>query len=335
MAEKVLGSFYEPFCLNDQECFITTSMGIATYPMDGEDSETLLKNADIAMYNAKEKGKNQYVFCAQVKKAAIIENMKLKNKLYRALENKELEVYYQPQISCETEEVVGVEALLRWKHPELGNIPPDRFIPIAEQTGLIIPIGNWIMRTAFEHNKLLQNQGLPKIRMAVNLSIKQFQNKNIVKNVKQALSEADLEPRYVELEITESILMREQNYIIDSLNKLRDLGIKIAIDDFGTEYSSLNYLKHLPIDRIKIAMQFVQGIQINEKDEAITKAILVLAKNMGLGVVAEGVEKGYQLEFLKKRMCDEIQGFYYYRPMPFEQLRQLLRDNMISSQREA
>lgn len=335
MAERILDSFYEPFNLDNQECFVTTSIGIATYPMDGEDSETLLKNADIAMYNAKEKGKNQFVFCAQVKKAAIIQNMKLKNKLYRAIENKELELYYQPQVNCITEEITGVEALLRWKHPELGDVSREKFIPIAEQTGLIIPIGNWVMRTAFAQNKILQDQGVTNIPVAVNLSIKQFQNKDIVRNVQNALKEANLDPKYVEIEITESVLLKEQNYIIDSLNKLRNLGIKIAIDDFGTEYSSLNYLKHLPIDRIKIAMQFIQGIQVNEKDEAIIKAILVLAKNMGLGVVAEGVEISYQLEFLKKRMCGEIQGYYFYKPMPFEKLVQLLKNTNTNSEQDA
>ncbi|MGE5627454.1 MAG: EAL domain-containing protein [Solirubrobacterales bacterium] len=335
MAEKILDSFYEPFTLNDQDCFITTSIGIATFPMDGEDSETLLKNADIAMYNAKEKGKNQYVFCAQVKKAAILENMKLKNKLYRAIENNELELYYQPQINCITEEITGIEALLRWNNPGLGDVSREKFIPIAEQTGLIIPIGNWVMKTAFKHNRILQDHGFKNIPTAVNLSIKQFQNKDIVRNVQEALIEADLDPKFVEIEITESVLLKEQNYIIDSLNRFRDLGIKIAIDDFGTEYSSLNYLKHLPIDRIKIAMQFVQGIQINEKDEAIIKAILVLAKNMGLGVVVEGVEHSYQLEFLKKYMCGEIQGYYFYKPMPFEKLVKLLKDSNLNSERDA
>ena len=331
IADKIINSFNQPFKINDQDTYISASMGVSIYLTDGEDVETLIKNADMAMYQAKEMGKNQYVFCSPLMKTNIIESMKLGNSLHRALERDELVIYYQPQVSYSSKKIVGLEALLRWNHPELGLISPCRFIPIAEQTGLIIPIGDWVLRNACMQNKAWQDAGLPRIRVAVNLSIIQFQNLNIANQIADILRETGLDPNYLELEITESIVMKEADYIVQTLNALKKLGITIALDDFGTDYSSLRYLKQLPIDRIKIAMPFVQGIAVNDKDEAITKAIIVLARNLEMSVIAEGVETKQQQNFLTRRMCDEMQGFYYYKPMPAREIEAILRKNAIIS----
>ena len=326
IAEKVLNCFKQPFSLNDHEFYITTSIGVATYPTDGEDSEMLIKNADIAMYKAKEKGRNRCLFCTPVMKTKVIETMKLSNQLYGALSRKELELYYQPQVHCDSNKIIGLEALLRWNHPEFGMVSPGKFIPIAEQTGLIVSIGEWVIRTACAQNKAWQDAGLTPLRVAVNLSVRQFQSPNIVKQVEDILLETGLDPKYLEMEITESIVMKETGHVIETLAAFKDRGIAISIDDFGTEYSSLNYLKQLPVDKIKIAMPFVQGIDVSSKDEAITKAIIVLGKSLGLRVIAEGVETQSQLAFLTKRMCDEVQGFYYFKPMPAKEIEKLLRD---------
>jgi len=289
----------------------------------------LIKNADTAMYMAKAKGKNQWVLCNPLMKTKIVETLRMTNSLYRALERDELELYYQPQVCSTSNEIVGLEALIRWNHPELGLVLPGEFISIAEKTGLIIPIGDWVLRTACKQNKVWQVAGLPRIRIGVNLSVKQFQDDNLVTAVKEILKETGLDYQYLELEITESAAMMGKTYIIETLDVFQKLGIQIAIDDFGTEYSSLNYLKQLPVDRIKIPMTFIQGIDVNTKDEAITKALIVLAKSMGLGVIAEGVETKGQLDFLNQRMCDNIQGFYYHKPMPACEMEELLKKQII------
>lgn len=328
VSEKIIKSFNEPYILNNQDCFITTSIGISIYPMDGINSEELIKNADIAMYKAKGKGKNQYERCTPVMKNKVVETMKMTNSLYRALERNEFELYYQPQINCTSNEIVGLEALIRWNHPELGRVSPIEFIPIAEKTGLIILIGEWVLRTACQQNKAWQDAGLPRIRMGVNLSVRQFQNDSLVKDVERILIETGLDYQYLELEITESAYIKEKHLIIKALNEFKKLGIHIAIDDFGEEYSSLNYLKQLPVDKIKIPMTFIQGIDVSSTDEAITKAIIVLANSMGLGVIAEGVETKNQLDFLNQQRCNEIQGFYYYKPMPAHEVEELLKRMM-------
>lgn len=325
IAEKVVSVFNLPFKLKEQDFYVTASAGVALFPSDGEDVQSLLQNADIAMYRAKDKGKNQYMLCSPIMKSQVAELMKLTNGLYRAEERNELVLFYQPQVSQCSGRIIGMEALIRWNHPELGLVSPGKFIPIAEKTGLITSIGEWVMRTACYQNKAWQDAGLPCMRMAVNLSMYQFKNPNLVAQVESILKETGLDPSYLELEITESIAMKETDYIVDILNKLKRLGVTISIDDFGTEYSSLNYLKRLPVDRVKIAMQFVHGIAVSDKDEAITKAIIVLAKNLGLNVIAEGVETEEQLAFLSQRECDEIQGFYYHRPTPGVDMEALLK----------
>lgn len=327
IARKIIDCFNKPYKLRGQDFFITSSVGVAMYPTDGDDVETLIKNADIAMYKAKESGKNRYVLCTPIMKEKVMEAVTLTNSLYRALERNELFLNYQPQVSCDTGKIIGVEALLRWNHPELGLIPPSKFIPLAEQTGLIMPIGDWVLRTACKQNKAWRDAGLPHIRMAVNLSLQQLQNPSLVSRVEEIMRETGMNPGCLELEITESIAMNESEDVIEVLNKFKKQGISISIDDFGTEYSSLSRLKQLPIDRIKIAMPFVQGISVSEKDEAITKAIIVLAKNLGLHTIAEGVETKQQLSFLSQRMCEEIQGFYYYKPLPPEEIEAILRSD--------
>lgn len=325
VARKIIGCFSETYKLRGQDFHITASIGVAMYPSDGEDVETLIKNADIAMYKAKEGGKNRYVMCTALMKEKVTEAMMLTNGLYRAYERNEFYLLYQPQVCSQTGEIKGVEALIRWNHPELGIIPPSRFIPLAEQTGIIISIGEWILRTACMQNMKWRSAGLPGIRMAVNLSLQQLQNHGIDSVVEDVLSETGMDTEWLELEVTESIAMKESHEVTDTLNAFKKQGIAIAIDDFGTEYSSLSRLKNLQVDRIKIAMPFVQGIGVSEKDEAIARAIIVLAKNLGLQTIAEGVETEQQLSFLRQNMCDEIQGFYYYRPMPPEEIEKLLR----------
>ena len=328
IAGKLVEAFRNPFNLNGYEIYITASIGIAMYPVDGEDGDTLIKNADIAMYRAKEKGKNKYEICTSKMKTSLIEIMKLTNYLYRAIEKNELELYYQPQVDINSGSIVGLEALARWNHPEMGKVLSGEFIPIAEKTGLIISIGEWVLKTACKMNKAWQDQGFIAVPVAVNLSVKQFMDTGIVDKISKILWETGLEPHFLELEITESVLMKEVDSISDTLEQLNKLGVRISIDDFGTEYSSLNYLKRLPIDRIKIAMTFIQGIATNQKDEAIINAIIALANNLEINTVAEGVENISQMEFLRKAKCDVIQGYYMYKPMTTDQIDKLLRDRL-------
>jgi diguanylate cyclase (GGDEF)-like protein len=322
-AQRVMDIFSAPISINSQEFFITASMGIAVYPQDGENVETMIQHADLAMYNAKAKGKNQFVLCSPILKEEVLRDTKLTNLLYRAMERNELMLYYQPQINLQTQKIVGMEALLRWNTSEYGMVQPNTFIPLAEKTGLINPIGEWVLRTACFQNKAWQDKGFPKIRMAVNLSAVQFRNGKLVSQIQNILSETRMHSKYLELEITESLMISQPEYIIDVLKDLKKLGASISIDDFGTGYSSLSRLKRLPFDRIKMDMQFVSGIEESEKDRAIAKVIINLAKNMGINVIAEGVETEKQLSFLSQKMCDEIQGFYYYKPMPPEEVEKI------------
>lgn len=328
IAEKIIYSFRTPFYLKDQKFYITASLGVATFPADGETADKLVKNADMAMYRAKEQGKNQYAFCSFIMKDQMMETTKMTNALYRALERDEFELYYQPQISNYSGKTIGLEALIRWNHPELGLVLPDKFIPVAEQTGLINPIGEWVLRKACMQNKAWQVSGLLSVRIGVNISTYQFHHPDIVHMLERVLRETGLDGDYLELEITENIAIKEAAYVVEVLKSVKKLGVNIAIDDFGTAYSSLKYLKELPVDRIKIAMPFIQGIAVSEKDEAITIAIIVLARKMGLNVIAEGVETKQQLTFLKRQMCDEIQGFYYCKPMPAWAVEALLRKSV-------
>ncbi len=325
VVRELMGVFKKPTSILDRDFYVSSSAGIVIYPDDGLDGETLVKNAQIALEKAKSRGKSQYSFYTEDMKVEVEKKSILSKNLYWALERNELDIYYQPQIKLSTGEIIGLEALLRWKHPELGMISPGIFIPLAEQTGLINNMGDWVLREASKQAKIWQDMGLGPIRIAVNLSVLQFNNPNIVRNVGDILNETGLNPEYLELEITENIAIEEERYTLDILNRLKKLGVSISIDDFGTAYSSLSRLKSLPIDRIKIDMQFVQAIENSEKDQAIVQVIINLARSLGLGVLAEGVETKSQLEFLNQKNCDDVQGYYYYRPMPVNEIEEILQ----------
>ncbi len=316
----------KPVIWGGREFYVTSSIGISLYPRDGPDAETLMKNADIAMYEAKGLGKNQYVLCSQPLKDREQRNIQLTNLLYRALEKDQLVVHYQPQIGLETGEIVGLEALLRWNLPEHGPIGPAIFIPLAEQAGLIQSIGAWVLESACRQNKRWQEQGFPPVRMAVNISVQQLESRSFVQQVADILGQTGLAPEYLELEVTESVTNSGAVDMVELLTSLKALGVSISIDDFGTEYSSLERLKLLPIDRIKIDMQFVQGIEKSDKDKAIAQVIINLAKNLNMRVIAEGVETAEQLAFLNGKLCDEVQGFYYFKPMPAQAVEAIFRD---------
>lgn len=329
MAKKTLDVFKEPVVLNYQSFYISASCGVAVYPQDGLDVETLVRSADLAMYRSKSIGKNVITFCTEELKASVDDKTKLINDLHNALENNELILHYQPQIEIESGEVIGFEALLRWNHPERGIIPPGLFIPLAEQTELIHSIGRWVIQEACRQNRKWQEDGYTPVVMAVNLSVEQFRNKNLAGMMAEELAISRLMPEYFEVEITESIAILAPEYIIGILNQLKALGISIAIDDFGTEYSSLSRLRDLPIDYLKIAMEFVRGIGKNSRDEAVVGSIINLAKSLGLKIIAEGVETQEQLDFLQNNLCDIVQGFFYYRPMPAENAEKLLKKNSL------
>lgn len=324
IADKIMKVFSDAFTVDGQEFLVTASAGVAIYPSDGEDSETLVKNADTAMYKAKSQGKNQYAISNKEMKDEMEINSELSNDISKALERNELIVYYQPQIDLLTNKITGVEALIRWMHPTRGMISPGIFIPIAEKNNLINSIGEWVLRTACEQIKKWQDMGLAHLEIAVNLSAVQIINPKTIDNIENIIKETRIDPKYIELEITESIAIKETDYVLNVLNKLKKLGVSIAIDDFGTEYSSLTRLKVLPADRIKIDMQFVQGIESNEKDKAIIMVIINLAHKLGLSVLAEGVETKAQLDFLVQEKCDTAQGYYYYKPMSAEKMEEVL-----------
>jgi diguanylate cyclase (GGDEF)-like protein len=327
--KKIMDIFLEPFILNKMEYFVSCSAGISVYPADGEDSETLVKNADIAMYNSKSNGKNAYSFCSQMIKEDLTEKIELTNYLYRALERKELEVYYQPQICIENKKIVGFEALLRWNHPTKGLLLPGKFISLAEHTRLINPIGKWVLETVCKQMKRWNDMGLGEMRIAVNVSLIQFLDPDFLNIVKNTILETKVDPQTLEIEMTESIAINKSLNIEPILHALKEFGVSIAIDDFGTEYSTLTRLKNLSIDRIKMDMQFVHSISKSEKDDAIAKIIIQLAKNLNMNVIAEGIETENQLNFLSMNACDEAQGFFYYRPMKAEDAEKLLLEQRI------
>ncbi len=323
--ERVMSAIEKPVVLQNQEFFVTGSAGIALYPQDGATAETLINNADIAMFDAKALGKRRYVFCSEALKNRVLDNTRLANLLHRALEREELEIYYQPQVSLEAHRIVGLEALLRWRLPDRGFVSPAVFIPLAEQTGLIHTIGAWVLETACRQSVKWREMGFAPMRIAVNVSVQQLRSRTFVQQVAGVLAGSGLEPGLLELEITESVANSGARGMVEILTHLKALGVSISIDDFGTEYSSLGRLKLLPIDRIKLDMQFVQGIEQNPKDRAIAQVIINLAKNLHLKVIAEGVETGAQLSFLKEKLCDEVQGYYFFRPMPADEIDKALR----------
>ncbi|MBO8172350.1 MAG: EAL domain-containing protein [Bacillaceae bacterium] len=322
IAKKLLDVMTKPFLLKEDEVFLTISIGISMYPESGENIETLINNADAAMYRAKEQGNNYQFYAADIDES-LTRTMLLERELRKALELDQLSVHYQPQWDIQTGDMIGVEALLRWNHPELGSVSPGEFIPVAEDTGLIIPIGEWVLYQACKQMKAWQDQGFPHINISVNLSPRQFQQHNLTDMVDKILKETGLDPQYLELEITESIAMHHEDFAIEKLEQLKKLGVQIAIDDFGTGYSSLNYLKKFPVQKLKIDQSFVRDIDVDRDDETITRSIIAMAKNLQLKVIAEGVENEHQFSFLKEELCDEVQGFLFSPPRPAEEMKEL------------
>lgn len=319
VAEKVLLALEQPWNIDEQEFLITASIGIAVYPNDGENAETVIRNADTAMYRAKEHGRNNYQLYTSAMNIRIMERLNMENSLRHALKRGEFDLYYQPKLNALTEEITGMEALIRWNHPERGLLLPYEFISVAEETKMIIPIGEWVLQAACSQNKAWQDWGLAPKRVSVNLSAYQFSQHDLVDVVKRALNSTGLDPKWLELEITESALMKDVKFTEKTLRELKDMGIYISIDDFGKGFSSLNYLKNFPIDALKIDRSFVKDISSDPQDKAIVSTIIVLAKNLNLGVIAEGVETREHLIILKQLECTEVQGFLFSKPVPGEE----------------
>jgi PAS domain S-box-containing protein len=324
VAQRILTVIAMPFQIEGNEVFIGCSIGIALFPQDGADLELLLKNADTALYHAKDQGRNNYQLYSDWMNVAAVQRLALENRLRKALENQELSLHYQPQVALGSGRITGVEALLRWNSPEMGPISPLDFIPIAEETGMIVPIGEWVIRTACSQARAWQKQGLPDLRMAVNLSARQFADSQLLDRVAAILAETGLRPDLLEFEITESLLMKEN--VLDALQAFKKLGVQLSIDDFGTGYSNLGYLRQFPIDRLKIDKSFVQDISHKQDSDTIAAAVIAMARSLRLGVIAEGVETDLQLQFLQELECEEMQGYYFSRPCPAEQSFALLHD---------
>lgn len=326
VAKRIHQAFSEPFTLKDKGIYISSSFGIALYPKDGQTPDTLLKNAETAMYHSKNTGRNNYQFYTSSMKVSGFENFSLEYHLRHALDNNELILHYQPKMDARTLQWIGAEALIRWNHPSLGLLPPLKFIPLAEENGMIIPIGAWVLRSACLQNKVWNANGLHPFHISVNLSSRQFKQKNLVKKISNIIEETGIDPKNLDLELTETIIMEDTKKTISTLEDLKSLGLQLTVDDFGTGYSSLNYLKRFPIDRLKIDQSFIRDILQDSNTASLVKAIISMGHALNLQVVAEGVETEAQLEFLQEQGCNEIQGYFTGRPMPPEALSQLLND---------
>jgi diguanylate cyclase (GGDEF)-like protein len=324
VAERILEGLRPPLVLGGSQVHPTTSMGIAFYPNDAEEPDTLLRNADIAMYNAKEQGRDNYQLYSLGMRALNPDPLTLESDLRCALERDQFVVYYQPQVCVADSQIVGVEALVRWQHPDRGLMLPTEFIPVAEESGLIVPLGEWVLRTACAQASAWHEAGLSPIRVAVNLSARQFQQRDLVEVVGRVLKDTGLDPRFLQLEITESVAMHDIDFTSRVLVNLKDMGIQIAIDDFGTGHSSLNYLRRLPIDDVKIDQSFVRDVITDPNDAAIVGSIVAMTHELNLKLVAEGVETEEQLDFLKDRRCDVVQGFLFSKPMPADAVEQII-----------
>ncbi|HDH06638.1 MAG TPA: EAL domain-containing protein [Nitrospirae bacterium] len=326
VAQRILNSLSVPFRLDGHEVFVSGSIGIAVYPFDGEDMDSLLRNADTAMYHAKNQGKNNFQFYKQSMNATAFERLTMENDLRKAVERNELILYYQPKMDIRTGKIIAVEALLRWNHPDKGLLAPAEFISLAEETGLIIPIGEWVLKTACNQNKVWQRpgSGFTRIAVSVNLSGQQFKQEGVVKVIEKVLHDSLLGPEYLELEITESVIMKNAEIIITMFHNLKNMGVQLSMDDFGTGYSSFSYLKRFPLDIIKIDRSFIKDISEKNEDAAIVKAIIAMAHTLKLRVVAEGVETEQQLELLRKLGCDEMQGYLLSTPLPADEIPEFL-----------
>lgn len=327
-AQKMLAAIAQLLQIEGNEYQLTASIGISAFPGDGENAQTILKHAGVAMSRAKEQGKNNYQFYSSQMNKHSFERLVLERFLRHALEQGEFEVYYQPKINLVTGCVTGMEALLRWMQPAMGMISPVKFIPLAEETGLIVPIGAWVLRAACAQNRAWQLQGLPPLRVAVNLSARQFADDDLHAIIVSILAETELAPEFLELEITESVTMDNPEHAAALLHRLKALGISLAIDDFGTGYSSLSYLKKFPIDNVKIDRSFIMNIPDDEDDIAITKAVIAMAHSLRLKVIAEGVESERHATFLREQGCDEAQGYLFGKPMPADEFTQMMLQSM-------
>jgi diguanylate cyclase (GGDEF)-like protein/PAS domain S-box-containing protein len=316
VARRVLDSLTQPFLVEGNELYTSASIGIAVYPLDNADAAQLIKHADAAMYRAKEMGRSNYQFYTADLNSRAQQRMSMEAGLRKATERDEFLLHYQPKVDVRTGAVTGVEALVRWNHPERGLIPPLEFIPLLEETGLIIPVGEWVLRTACAQVGAWRRNGAPPLGVAVNLSPRQFRQDNLIAVVADVLAHTGLPARHLELEVTESLLMDNTEMSVNTLAGLRAMGVKVAVDDFGTGYSSLNYLRRFAIDTLKIDRSFVREITTNEDDAAISGAIIALAHSLRLNVVAEGVENELQLDYLRRLNCDQAQGYLLSRPLP-------------------
>ena len=325
-AQSIIDALEEPFNVRNVELSITASLGIAVYPKDGDTPGMLMKSADLAMYKVKEQGKDNYLYYTSSLRIDLDRKTHFEKGLRQALEKNEFTLYYQPQLDIRSLRIVGAEALIRWQNPEFGLISPGEFIPMAEETGLIVPIGEWVLRTAIKE-AMHWNESGHRLKVAVNVSALQFQKKNCVELVQQILWSAKFDPKYLELELTESVALLHPENVIVKLQALRQLGVNISIDDFGTGYSSLSYLKDLPVTTVKIDRSFIKDITTDRRDKAVVAAIVAMAKTMEFNIIAEGVEKEAQLAILSELKCDQVQGFLFSKPLPAEDFRRLIYSN--------
>ena len=325
--ERIVKVMTAEFVVQGHSLSIGCSVGISIFPEHGADGETLIKNADAAMYSAKENGRNRFQFFTEDMNAQVVERLTLENSLRLALDKKELFLVYQPQMDIATGRITGLEALLRWQHPDLGLVPPDKFIRIAENSGLIVPIGEWVVRTACRQARKWQDEGLPAVSVAVNVSAVQFRQEGFCELIRRVLHETGLAPQYLELELTESLLLANADLMLSVVQELKAMGVTLAIDDFGTGYSSFSYLRQFRVSKLKIDRVFIRDVAVNPDDAAITSAIISMAKSLRLKVIAEGVEDEAQMSFLRAHQCDEIQGYFFSKPLAVDKAADKLRSH--------
>jgi predicted signal transduction protein with EAL and GGDEF domain len=326
-ARLMMETVAEVHGISEHDLHVTASIGISIYPDDGSDAETLVKNADTAMYHAKENGRQGYQFFKSEMNARAVERQSIEENLRKALERQELALHYQPKIDLKTGVTIGVEALLRWFHPSLGSVSPAQFIPVAEDSGLIVPIGAWVLREACTQAQIWSQAGLPPMTMSVNVSAIQFRHEDFSSGLATILQETGFDPKHLELEITESALVKRADRTASILKEVRAKGIQVSIDDFGTGYSSLSYLRKFPVDTLKIDQSFIRQITASDSERAMVRAIISMGRSLGLKVIAEGVETAEELDFIQHEHCDQAQGYYFSKPVPPEQLLIFLKTN--------
>jgi len=326
VAEKIISIFNEPFQVAGREVFISTSIGIALYPDNGDTVETLLKNADTAMYRAKEAGKNTFEYYSSAMNSKAKARIKLENELRRAIDNQEFLLYYQPQYDIDTGQLVGMESLIRWKNEKMGLVSPGEFIPLAEETGMIVPIGEWVIQSACRQGKIWKDQGYGNLHLGVNLSPRQFFDPHVVEKVQGVLDSTGFDPHFLEIEITETAMLQDNDKTVHILNALKEMGVNISLDDFGTGYSSLSHLKMAHIDTLKIDQTFILNANLEGRDGAIISAIIDLGRRLKIKVIAEGVETKESLAYLKKKNCHVAQGYLFSPPLPVDEFQKLLQE---------